>query len=96
MPSVLTSLCAADGFVAGVAGALRSGHPVACCAAVALCWQLLTNSRKARAVLTSTGHLEKLKSAVDTLDGVSDEETANVLVRVKELLRQEAMAPTAV
>ncbi|XP_037069252.1 uncharacterized protein LOC119090540 [Pollicipes pollicipes] len=89
LTTMQTALINTEGFVAGVASALRSGHPVACCAAVALCWQLLTNSRKAKSVLTSGEHLETLKSAVYSLDGVSDEETADVLARVKELLKQD-------
>ena len=73
----------------GVAAALGSGQPAASCAAAALCLQLLTSSRKARAVLTSTAHLEKLKSAADSLDVAADEMSSEVFSRVRDMLRQE-------
>ena len=78
----------------GVAAALGSGQSSASSAAAALCLQLLTNSRKARAVLTSTAHLEKLKSAADSLH-VADEQTSEVLSQVRDLLRQDGPVLTA-
>ncbi|XP_043192131.1 rotatin-like [Amphibalanus amphitrite] len=84
-----TALINTDGFVEGVAAALGSGQPAASCAAAALCLQLLTSSRKARAVLTSTAHLEKLKSAADSLDVAADEMSSEVFSRVRDMLRQE-------
>ena len=43
-------------------------------------------------MLTSTGHLQKLQSAADSLDVVADEETAEVLSQVRDLLKQEGSA----
>ena len=79
----------------GVAAALGSGQPAASCAAAALCLHLLTSSRKARAVLTSTGHLEKLRSAAGSIDVVEDEQTTEVLSQVREMLSQQGSTPAA-